>query len=200
VIAQQIIEKKGSNHDVSLLPLSPVLARYLACVQIQSLNTVLFPSQLLRTARLSFYGGESSFFFTTYAPLTRQPERSGAIFGPLVVNWYQLLNRLQFTSPRKAVVYRTFLDQAVFSPRKSLPDFQADHVFMGVLAMVALFFTAMPLMEGSGVDAARQKVSEVNHFRLFYVNKSLKQGDRRMRRRYCATGPSSYRFRLLTLL
>jgi protein Mpv17 len=48
------------------------------------------------------------------------------VFGPIVVNWYQLLNRLQFTSPMKAVVYRTFLDQAVFSPRMYLFDYETS--------------------------------------------------------------------------
>lgn len=42
-----------------------------------------------RTARLTFYGG--------------------AMFGPIVTKWYQLLNRLQFQTATKATVYRVCL-------------------------------------------------------------------------------------------
>ena len=49
----------------------------------------LFLYQYVRTLRATFYGG--------------------ALFGPAVVKWYQLLNRMQFSSPRKAVIYRVRL-------------------------------------------------------------------------------------------
>lgn len=31
---------------------------------------------------------------------------TGAIFGPALTKWYQLLNRIKFPNPTKAVVYR----------------------------------------------------------------------------------------------
>jgi len=56
VIAQQAIERQGKNHDI------------------------------MRTARLTFYGG--------------------ALFGPALTKWYQLLNRIKFASPTKGVISR----------------------------------------------------------------------------------------------
>lgn len=41
---------------------------------------------------------------------------AGAIFGPILTKWLQLLNRLQFASPTKSVVYKVYLDQFVFTP------------------------------------------------------------------------------------
>ncbi|KAF9000092.1 hypothetical protein BDQ17DRAFT_1360096 [Cyathus striatus] len=66
VVAQQLIEKRGKEHD------------------------------FLRTARLTFYGG--------------------ALFGPCMTKWYQFLNRLKFSSPRKALIYRVYLDQLLLTP------------------------------------------------------------------------------------
>ncbi|KAF9236544.1 hypothetical protein BU15DRAFT_89078 [Melanogaster broomeanus] len=66
IIAQQAIERQGKNHD------------------------------LMRTARLTFYGG--------------------VFFGPALTKWYQLLNRIKFASPTKGVIYRVWLDQAVLTP------------------------------------------------------------------------------------
>ncbi|KAJ7018668.1 hypothetical protein C8F04DRAFT_365117 [Mycena alexandri] len=64
-----------------------------------------------RTARLTFYGG--------------------AMFGPAMTKWYQLLNRIQFKSPTKAIVYRVWLDQCVLTP-----------------GAVIVFFGSMALLEG----------------------------------------------------
>ncbi|KAI6118236.1 hypothetical protein F5141DRAFT_609658 [Pisolithus sp. B1] len=71
----------------------------------------------LRTARLTFYGG--------------------AIFGPALTKWYQLLNRIKFSSPTKAVVYRVWLDQAILTP-----------------VAVGVFFGTMSILEGQGVSGA----------------------------------------------
>ncbi|OCB89511.1 hypothetical protein A7U60_g3306 [Sanghuangporus baumii] len=92
-----------------------------------------------RTARLAFYGG--------------------ALFGPIMTKWYQLLNRLQFASPTKALAYRVrpppsslrvsrlfddadvWLDQAVLTP-----------------AAVGFFFTSMTFLEGKGISEAKRRV------------------------------------------
>jgi len=50
----------------------------------------------MRTARLTLYGG--------------------ALFGPAVTKWYQVLNRIKFASPTRGVIYRVWLDQALFTP------------------------------------------------------------------------------------
>ncbi|KAI0758673.1 hypothetical protein C8Q74DRAFT_258415 [Fomes fomentarius] len=76
-----------------------------------------------RTARLSFYGG--------------------AIFGPVLTKWLQLLNRLQFSSPTKAVAYKVYLDQFVFTP-----------------GVVAMFFGSLTLLEGKGVNDAKERIQE----------------------------------------
>ncbi|KAI0033872.1 hypothetical protein K488DRAFT_77606 [Vararia minispora EC-137] len=77
---------------------------------------------LARTARLAFYGG--------------------AVFGPPVATWFGVLGRLQFTSPAKAVVYRTFLDQTLAAP-----------------VMVGVFFSVMPLLEGRGPAESQRRLS-----------------------------------------
>nr|GAT50806.1 predicted protein [Mycena chlorophos] len=87
VIAQQAVERRGSEHD------------------------------LARTARLTFYGG--------------------AVFGPAFTKWYQFLNRLQFQTPTKALVYRVWLDQCVLTP-----------------GAVIVFFGSMALLEGKPEEAA----------------------------------------------
>ncbi|KAJ7359762.1 hypothetical protein DFH08DRAFT_416647 [Mycena albidolilacea] len=68
-----------------------------------------------RTARLTFYGG--------------------AMFGPAMTKWYQLLNRIQFQTPTKAIVYRVWLDQCVLTP-----------------GAVIVFFGSMALLEGKPND------------------------------------------------
>ena len=75
-----------------------------------------------RTARLTFYGG--------------------ALFGPAMTKWYQLLNRIQFSSPTKAVIYRVWLDQAVLTP-----------------VAVGFFFGSMSIMEGKGFSGAQERIS-----------------------------------------
>ena len=55
-----------------------------------------YPVQFARTARMAFYGG--------------------ALFGPIMTKWFQTLNRLQFKSPARAVIYRVCLDQSMLAP------------------------------------------------------------------------------------
>ncbi|KAK0438552.1 hypothetical protein EV421DRAFT_950656 [Armillaria borealis] len=69
-----------------------------------------------RTVRLTFYGG--------------------ALFGPVMTWWYQFLNRIQFASPTRAIVYRVWLDQAVLTP-----------------FAVGAFFTCMSVLEGVPQEA-----------------------------------------------
>jgi protein Mpv17 len=75
-----------------------------------------------RTARLTFYGG--------------------ALFGPAMTKWYQLLNRIQFPNATKATVYRVALDQGVLTP-----------------AAVAFFFTSMAILEGKSFADAKERLS-----------------------------------------
>ncbi|KAH9939086.1 uncharacterized protein BXZ73DRAFT_44278 [Epithele typhae] len=77
----------------------------------------------MRTARLSFYGG--------------------AIFGPLLTKWLGLLNRLQFSTPNKAVMYKVYLDQFMFTP-----------------GVIALFFGANTLLEGKSVADAQERIAD----------------------------------------
>jgi len=49
-----------------------------------------------RTARLTIYGG--------------------CLFGPPIAKWIAFLNRLRFSTPVKAVIYRTWLDQTLVAP------------------------------------------------------------------------------------
>ncbi|KAG2356632.1 hypothetical protein BDR07DRAFT_1473705 [Suillus spraguei] len=89
VIAQQIIERQGKNHD------------------------------------------SNSFLIL-----------SGAFFGPALTKWYQLLNRIKFSSPTKAVIYRVWLDQAILTP-----------------VAVGFFFGTMSIMEGKGISGAQDRIS-----------------------------------------
>ncbi|KAL6305752.1 hypothetical protein BKA93DRAFT_824853 [Sparassis latifolia] len=73
-----------------------------------------------RTARLAFYGG--------------------AIFGPLLTKWLQLLNRISFASPIKGVVW---MDQTMFTP-----------------AVIGIFFGSMTFLEGKGVAQAQERISD----------------------------------------
>ncbi|CCM03487.1 uncharacterized protein FIBRA_05621 [Fibroporia radiculosa] len=77
---------------------------------------------LVRTARAAFYGG--------------------ALFGPLLTKWLQVLNRLQVASPVKSVIYKVYLDQTVFTP-----------------AVVGFFFASMTLMEGKTIADAQERLS-----------------------------------------
>ncbi|KIJ64164.1 hypothetical protein HYDPIDRAFT_132794 [Hydnomerulius pinastri MD-312] len=76
----------------------------------------------MRTARLTFYGG--------------------AFFGPALTKWYQLLNRIKFSSPTKGVIYRVWLDQAVLTP-----------------VAVGFFFGAMTMLEGKSISDAQERIS-----------------------------------------
>ena len=58
-------------------------------------------SQFLRTARTAFYGG--------------------ALFGPLLTKWLELLQRLRVQNRVREVVYKVWLDQTVFTPGQSQP-------------------------------------------------------------------------------
>ncbi|KAJ7449033.1 hypothetical protein B0H11DRAFT_2079267 [Mycena galericulata] len=69
-----------------------------------------------RTARLTFYGG--------------------AMFGPAMTKWYQLLNRIQFKNPTRGIIYRVWLDQCVLTP-----------------GAVIVFFGSMALLEGKPQEA-----------------------------------------------
>jgi len=64
------------------------------------------------------------------------------MFAPIMTKWYQLLNRLQFATPTKAVVYRVYLDQAIFSP-----------------VAVACFFGSMSVLEGKGLSGAAERIN-----------------------------------------
>ncbi|KZT24302.1 hypothetical protein NEOLEDRAFT_1094514 [Neolentinus lepideus HHB14362 ss-1] len=76
----------------------------------------------IRTARLSFYGG--------------------ALFGPVITKWYQFLNKLQFATPTRGIIYKVWLDQAVLSP-----------------VIVAYFFGSMTLLEGKPLSDAGERLS-----------------------------------------
>jgi len=92
IIAQQVIERKGRDHD------------------------------FIRTARLSFYGG--------------------TLFAPFLTKWYQLLNRLQFKTPARALIWRVYLDQFLLTP-----------------VAVAFFFGSMSILEGNGLEDAQRRIS-----------------------------------------
>ncbi|PCH32961.1 hypothetical protein WOLCODRAFT_134826 [Wolfiporia cocos MD-104 SS10] len=77
---------------------------------------------LIRTVRTTFYGG--------------------ALFGPILAKWLGFLNRLQFSTPRKAIMYKVYLDQGLFTP-----------------AVVGFFFTSMTLMEGKGIADVQDRIS-----------------------------------------
>lgn len=62
------------------------------------------------------------------------------MFGPALTKWYQMLNRIKFSSPTKAVVYRVWLDQAILTP-----------------VAVAVFFGTMSVLEGQGVSGAVER-------------------------------------------
>ncbi|KZT63812.1 hypothetical protein DAEQUDRAFT_679701 [Daedalea quercina L-15889] len=76
----------------------------------------------LRTARTAFYGG--------------------ALFGPLLTKWLDLLNRLRVQSRVREVVYKVWLDQTVFTP-----------------GVIGFFFTSMTLLEGKSFFDAQERLS-----------------------------------------
>ncbi|KAI9507731.1 hypothetical protein F5148DRAFT_73861 [Russula earlei] len=75
-----------------------------------------------RTARLTFFGG--------------------CLFGPPVSKWIAFLSRLQFATPTKAVIYRTWLDQTFMAP-----------------VVLGGFFTSMSLLEGKGVSGVMDSLN-----------------------------------------
>ncbi|KAI0691265.1 hypothetical protein BC835DRAFT_1407297 [Cytidiella melzeri] len=77
----------------------------------------------MRTLRATFYGG--------------------AFFGPAVTKWYQALNRLKFSSPTKATMYKVYLDQFLFTP-----------------CVVGFYFGSMTLMEGKGITEAQARIEK----------------------------------------
>ncbi|GJE89439.1 Mpv17/PMP22 family protein [Phanerochaete sordida] len=77
----------------------------------------------VRTLRSTFYGG--------------------CLFGPAVTKWFGFLNRLQFRTPRRAVIYRVYLDQFMFAP-----------------AIIAFYFGSMTIMEGKGVSEAVSRIEK----------------------------------------
>ncbi|KJA13250.1 hypothetical protein HYPSUDRAFT_109244, partial [Hypholoma sublateritium FD-334 SS-4] len=60
----------------------------------------------------------------------------GLLFGPPLTMWYTVLNRIKAPSPGKGLMYRVFLDQALFAP-----------------VAVAFFFGSMSILEGRPDDA-----------------------------------------------
>ncbi|KZV75264.1 hypothetical protein PENSPDRAFT_673903 [Peniophora sp. CONT] len=77
-----------------------------------------------------------------FARTGRLAAYGGVIFGPPVSAWFGILSRLQFSSPAKGVIYRTFLDQTLMAP-----------------LAVGTFFTVMPLIEGLGFDESKKRLS-----------------------------------------
>ncbi|KAN0080428.1 Mpv17 / PMP22 family domain containing protein [Tylopilus felleus] len=77
----------------------------------------------MRTARLAFYGG--------------------ALFGPALTKWFQLLDRIKFASPTRGVIYRVWLDQALLAP-----------------VAVGFFFGTMSILEGKGTSGAVERINE----------------------------------------
>jgi len=75
----------------------------------------------IRTARQTFFGG--------------------VLFAPIMTKWYNLLNRMRFATPTKALIYRVYLDQLVLSP-----------------VAVVYFYSCMTLLEGKGVHDATERV------------------------------------------
>lgn len=59
----------------------------------------------MRTARLTFYGGG----YVALIEIIDVEIFKGALFGPAITKWLQLLNRIKFASPTKGVIYRVRL-------------------------------------------------------------------------------------------
>ncbi|KAJ7436561.1 hypothetical protein FB451DRAFT_1344634 [Mycena latifolia] len=94
----------------------PMLAQCGTAAVLFGAGDIIAQQAFARTARLTFYGG--------------------AMFGPAMTKWYQLLNRIQFKNPTKAVIYRVWLDQCILTP-----------------AAVIVFFGSMALLEGKPQEA-----------------------------------------------
>jgi protein Mpv17 len=59
----------------------------------------------MRTARLTFYGGGH----VDLMQIIDIEMLKGALFGPALTKWYQLLNRIKFATPTRGVIYRVRL-------------------------------------------------------------------------------------------
>ncbi|KAI0344924.1 hypothetical protein BDW22DRAFT_1353736 [Trametopsis cervina] len=77
----------------------------------------------MRTLRATFYGG--------------------ALFGPAVTKWFQLLNRIKFSTPTRTTVFRVYLDQFMFAP-----------------CVVGFYFGSMTLMEGKTISDAQARIEK----------------------------------------
>ncbi|KAJ3502498.1 hypothetical protein NLJ89_g8859 [Agrocybe chaxingu] len=125
VVAQQAVEGKGKNHDVSTLVLNNsfgLVEAFGGGFETKQRSTECEDevgdsnAPFARTARLTFYGG--------------------ALFGPAMTKWYQFLNGIKFPSPTKALMYRLWLDQAILTP-----------------VAVAFFYGSMSMLEGKPNEA-----------------------------------------------
>ena len=91
------------------------------------------------------------------------------MFAPIMTKWYQLLNRLQFRTPTRAVVYRarpfrfaarTCIDHRLVPSVCGLFQVYLDQSFFSPIA-VAFFFGSMSVLEGKGLGEAADRVSHV---------------------------------------
>ena len=110
VVAQQMVGKVGiRNHDVrspsTFIPHIPLLTN----VAVPKNAT----SNVLRRYAL-FHG-----LILPRRQLTSISPSPGALFGPAVTKWFQLLNRLKFSSPVKGTIFR--VRSLSPSPTVSLP-------------------------------------------------------------------------------
>ncbi|KAK0562632.1 Protein required for ethanol metabolism [Tilletia horrida] len=93
VIAQQVIEKRGTKHDV------------------------------WRTSRLAIYGG--------------------VLFAPIIIQWFKVLERIQFQSRAATIGAKVAADQLIAAPN-----------------IVVLFFGTTTLMAGGSIEDVKQKLRE----------------------------------------
>lgn len=84
--------------------------------------------QIIRTSRLAFYGG--------------------AIFAPIVMPWFRVLERIQYTSRVLTTATRVAADQFVAAP-----------------CLVAIFFSSMSVLEGKPEEITK-RLKEVGHASL----------------------------------
>ncbi|EIN04076.1 hypothetical protein PUNSTDRAFT_93149 [Punctularia strigosozonata HHB-11173 SS5] len=67
----------------------------------------------------------------------------GCLFGPIVTKWFQFLSRIQFANKKRGVVYMVWMDQFLLTP-----------------GIVAFFFGSMSLLEGKGLEGAKERIKE----------------------------------------
>ena len=99
ILAQQAFEKKGSNHDVR--PTSS----FLHLILIRHGAHSGFARRGCHSTEVRRSHALPHTPHSAHPPSVVCPH-VGAIFGPLLTKWLQLLNRLQFASPTKAVMYK----------------------------------------------------------------------------------------------